>query len=44
MIDLMSMSVKELKVYKEMIINKIEEHLPELCDDIDEVIAIKEKK
>ena len=42
--DLMKMSVKKLKAYKETIIEKIETHLPELCNDIDEVIAIKEKK
>ena len=41
--DLMKMSVKKLKAYKETIIEKIETHLPELCDDIDKVIAIKEK-
>jgi hypothetical protein len=40
---LVDMSVEELKSYKETIIEKIETHLPELCDDIDEVIAIKEK-
>jgi hypothetical protein len=40
---LVDMSVEELKAYKETIIEKIETHLPELCDDIDEVIAIKEK-
>jgi hypothetical protein len=39
--DLMDMSVEELKAYKETIIEKIETHLPELCDDIDEVIALK---
>ena len=37
-------SVKEWKAYKETIIEKIETHLPELCDDIDEVIAMKEKE
>ena len=37
------MSVKKLKAYKKTIIEKIETHLPELCNDIDEVIAIKEK-
>jgi len=37
------MSVEELKAYKETIIEKIETHLPELCDDIDEVIAMKKK-
>ena len=42
--DLMDMSVEELKDYKETIIEKIEIHLPELCNDIDEVIAMKEKK
>ncbi len=41
--DLMDMSVEELKAYKETIIEKIETHLPELCSDIDEVIAIKKK-
>ena len=39
--DLMDMSVEELKAYKEKIIEKIETHLPELCGDIDEVIALK---
>ena len=42
--NLMDMSVEELKSYKEAIIEKIETHLPELCGDIDEVIAMKEKK
>ena len=42
--DLMDMSVEELKSYKETSIEKIETHLPELCGDIDEVIAMKEKK
>ena len=41
--NLMKMSVKKLKAYKKTIIEKIETHLPELCNDIDEVIAIKEK-
>ena len=41
--DLMDMSVEELKAYKDTIIEKIEIHLPELCNDIDEVIAIKKK-
>ena len=42
--ELFEMSVEELKAYKETIIEKIETHLPELCNDIDEVIAMKEKK
>ena len=42
--ELFEMSVEELKAYKEKIIEKIETHLPELCDDIDEVIAMKEKE
>ncbi len=41
--ELFEMSVEELKAYKETIIEKIETHLPDLCDDIDEVIAMKEK-
>ena len=40
----MDMSVEELKSYKEAIIEKIETHLPELCNDIEEVISLKEKK
>tara|TARA_Y100001970_G_scaffold232185_1_gene288883 strand:- start:1896 stop:2087 length:192 start_codon:yes stop_codon:yes gene_type:complete len=40
---LMDMSVEELKAYKKTIIEKIETHLPELCNDIDEVIAIKKE-
>jgi hypothetical protein len=42
--NLMDMSIEELKTYKETIIEKIETHLPELCNDIDEVIAMKESK
>ncbi len=42
--ELFEMSVEELKAYKEKIIEKIETHLPELCNDIDEVIAMKEGK
>jgi hypothetical protein len=40
-ITFMNMSVEELKSYKEKIIEKIETHLPELCNDIDEVIQLK---
>ena len=40
---LIDMSVEELKAYKETIIEKIETYLPELCNDIDEVIAMKKK-
>tara|TARA_Y100001938_G_scaffold96837_1_gene132478 strand:+ start:335 stop:484 length:150 start_codon:yes stop_codon:yes gene_type:complete len=42
--QLVDMSVEELKYYKETIIESIETHLPELCNDIDEVIAMKEGK
>ena len=42
--NLMDMSVEELEAYKETIIEKIETHLPELCNDIEEVISLKEKK
>ena len=42
--NLIDMSVEELKAYKETIIEKMETHLPELCSDIDEVIAMKGKK
>ena len=35
------MSIEELKAYKEKILAKIEDYLPELCNDIDEVIAMK---
>ena len=41
--QLVDMSIEELKAYKEKILAKIEDYLPELCNDIDEVIAMKEK-
>ena len=40
--NLIDMSIAELKAYKEKLIKTIEEDLPELCQDIDEVIATKE--
>ncbi|MCH2695628.1 MAG: hypothetical protein MK025_13140 [Acidobacteriia bacterium] len=39
--QLVDMSIEELKAYKEKILAKIEDYLPELCNDIDEVIAMK---